>query len=115
SNLKNPAYAQTLRLFAEEGATPFYTGEIAERIVTALRTNINPGILSMKDFAAYKVVRRAPVCSDYRDYEICGMGPPSSGALTIGQILGVLERFDIGSMEDGPAFRHLFAEASRLA
>lgn len=114
-NLKNPAYARTLRLFVEKGAAPFYTGEIAGRIVAALKTNINPGILSMEDFAAYEVIKRAPVCSNYRDYEICGMGPPSSGALTIGQILGVLERFDIGSMEDGPAFRHLFAEASRLA
>lgn len=115
STLKNPAYAQTLRLFAEHGAAPFYTGELAERIVAALKTNINPGILTMEDFAAYKVVKRAPVCMDYREHEICGMGPPSSGALTVGQILGVLEQFDIGSMEDGPAFRHLFAEASRLA
>src|SRR5690606_22988756 len=115
SILKNPAYAQTLRLFAEHGAAPFYTGELAERIVAALKTNINPGILTMEDFAAYKVVKRPPVCMDYREHEICGMGPPSSGALTVGQILGVLEQFDIGSMEDGPAFRHLFAEASRLA
>lgn len=115
STLKNQAYAQTLRLFAGQGAAPFYTGELAGRIVAALQTNINPGILSMEDFAAYKVIKRPPVCSDYRDHEICGMGPPSSGALTIGQILGVLEKFDIGSMEDGPAFRHLFAEASRLA
>eukprot|EP00873_Tetraselmis_striata_P030157 jgi/Tetstr1/450421/TSEL_037457.t1 len=115
STLTNQAYADTLRLYAEEGAAPFYTGEIAEDIVAALNTNINPGILTMEDFAAYEVVQRDPVCMDYRGYEVCGMGPPSSGALTVGQILGVLEPFDIAAMEDGVAFRHLFAEASKLA
>jgi gamma-glutamyltranspeptidase/glutathione hydrolase len=115
STLTNPAYADTLRLFAEQGAEPFYTGEIAEDIVAALNTNINPGILTMEDFAAYEVVKRDPVCMDYRGYEVCGMGPPSSGAYTVGQILGLLEPFDLASMEDGVEFRHLFAEASRLA
>ncbi len=113
--LRNPAYAETLRIFAAEGAEPFYTGEIAEDIVAALNTNINPGILTMEDFAAYEVVMRDPVCFDYRGYDVCGMGPPSSGALTIGQILGILEQFEIAEMSDGPEFRHLFAEASRLA
>ncbi len=115
STLANPAYAETLRLFAEQGSEPFYTGEIAEDIVAALNTNINPGILTMEDFAAYEVVKRDPVCMDYRGYEVCGMGPPSSGAYTVGQILGLLEPFDLASMEDGVEFRHLFAEASRLA
>lgn len=115
STLTNQAYADTLRLYAEEGAAPFYTGEIAEDIVAALNTNINPGILTMEDMAAYEVIKRDPVCMDYRGYEVCGMGPPSSGALTVGQILGVLEPFDIAAMEDGVAFRHLFAEASKLA
>ena len=80
--LKNPAYADTLRLFAEEGAAPFYTGEIAEDIVAALNTNINPGMLTMEDLAAYEVVMRDPVCTDYRGFDVCGMGPPSSGGLT---------------------------------
>lgn len=115
ATLINPAYADTLRLYAEQGAAPFYTGQIAQDIVAALRTNINPGMLTMEDFARYEVVVREPVCMDYRSYEICGMGPPSSGALTIGQILGILERFDLPAMEDGVEFRHLFAEASRLA
>ncbi|WMT91049.1 gamma-glutamyltransferase [Pelagibacterium sp. H642] len=115
STLSNPEYAETLQLFAEQGAAPFYTGEIAEDIVAALNTNINPGILTMEDFAAYEVVKRDPVCMDYRGYEVCGMGPPSSGAYTVGQILGLLEPFDLASMEDGVEFRHLFAEASRLA
>lgn len=115
STLTNQAYADTLKLFASEGSAPFYTGEIAEDIVAALNTNINPGILTMEDFEAYTVEMRDPVCMDYRGYEVCGMGPPSSGALTVGQIMGLLEPFDIPAMEDGVEFRHLFAEASRLA
>lgn len=115
STLTNQAYADTLRLYAQEGAAPFYTGEIAQDIVAALQTNINPGILTLEDFGTYEVVQRDPVCMDYRSYEVCGMGPPSSGALTVGQILGILEPFDLASMEDGVEFRHLFAEASRLA
>lgn len=115
ATLTNQAYADTLRLYAGQGATPFYTGEIAQDIVASLRTNINPGILTMEDFARYEVVLRDPVCMDYRSYEICGMGPPSSGGLSVGQIMGILERFDVATMEDGVEFRHLFAEASRLA
>ncbi|TWG49300.1 gamma-glutamyltransferase [Aminobacter sp. J44] len=113
--LKNPAYAETLEIFAREGAPPFYTGEIARDVLAALRTNINPSILSEEDFASYKVVKREPVCAPYREYEVCGMGPPSSGALTVGQMLGILSHFDIALLEDGIEFRHLFAEASRLA
>ena len=113
--LKNPDYAETLRLFAKEGSAPFYTGEIAQDIVAALQTNINPGMLTMEDFAAYEVAMRDPVCTDYRGFEVCGMGPPSSGALTVGQILGLLEPFDLGEMGDGVEARHLFTQASRLA
>jgi gamma-glutamyltranspeptidase/glutathione hydrolase len=113
--LKNPDYAETLRLFAEEGAAPFYTGEIAADIVAALNTNINPGMLTMEDMAAYEVVMRDPVCTDYRGFDVCGMGPPSSGGLTVGQILELLEPFDFKAMGDGVEARHLFTQASRLA
>ena len=113
--LKNPDYAETLRLFAKEGSAPFYTGEIAQDIVAALQTNINPGMLTMEDFAAYEVAMRDPVCTDYRGFEVCGMGPPSSGALTVGQILELLEPFDLAEMGDGVEARHLFTQASRLA
>lgn len=111
----NPDYARTLRLFADRGAAPFYTGQIARDAVAALATDTNPGMLTMRDFAEYRVIERAPVCFSYRDHEVCGMGPPSSGALTVGQILGILDRFDIAAMGDGTDARHLFAEASRLA
>lgn len=113
--LQNPAYARTLRLVADQGAAPFYTGQIARDIVAAVRTEVNPGLLTMEDFARYEVIEREPVCIDYRQNEVCGMGPPSSGGLTVGQMLAMLEAFDLPAMGEGVEARHLFAEASRLA
>lgn len=112
--LKNPDYAQTLRLIATQGPDAFYRGEIADDIVTAVRSAPgNPGTLSKDDLARYRVIERAPVCVTHHAYKVCGMGPPSSGALTVGQILGQLNAFDIS--EPTPETFHLIAEASRLA
>ena len=113
--LTNPAFAETLRRYAAEGSAPFYAGDVAEGIVAAVRTESNPGELTMEDFAAYEVIERAPVCVDYRGAEVCGMGPPSSGGLTVGQILGMLESFDLPGLGPGAQARHLFIEASKLA
>ncbi|WP_397543458.1 gamma-glutamyltransferase [Roseovarius salis] len=115
--LRNPAYAETLRILARQGPEPFYTGAIARDIVQTVRNAPgNPGVMSGVDLAIYRVKERAPVCAPYRGHEVCGMGPPSSGALTVGQILGMLAPFDIASM--GPqsveAWR-LIGDASRLA
>ena len=112
--LTNPALARTLRLIAAEGIAPFYTGAIAGDIVEAVRTETNPGILTMADMAAYEVVERTPVCVLYREHEVCGMGPPSSGALTVGQMLGILDNFDLSSMSQAEAWHH-YIEAARLA
>jgi gamma-glutamyltranspeptidase/glutathione hydrolase len=113
--LTNPAFADTLRLIAAEGSAPFYTGEIAADIVAAVRTDINPGILTLDDMAAYEVVHRDPVCVPYRAYEVCGMGPPTSGGLTVGQILRLLEGFDLPAMGPSAEAWHLYIEAARLA
>jgi gamma-glutamyltranspeptidase / glutathione hydrolase len=116
TTLSNPAFGETLRLYAAEGARPFYAGEIAEAIVEAVRTEENTGILTMQDMNAYEVVERETVCIEYRGRDVCGMGPPpSSGALTIGQILGMLEAFDLPGIGPGTEASHLFLEASRLA
>ncbi len=115
--LKNPKYGQTLRLLATDGADVFYTGEIAKDIVKAVQDNPdNPGVLAEVDLAIYQVKERAPVCMTYRAHDICGMGPPSSGALTVGQILGLLAPFDLASMgADNAAGWRLIGDASRLA
>lgn len=117
--LRNPEFAATLRLIAAGGADAFYSGEIAQRIVTAVRSvNDAPGDLSLDDLARYSVVEREAVCSPYRTFRICGMGPPSSGGITIAQTLGILEGFEVGQTP-AQAMRshalHLVAEAEKLA
>ena len=116
-HLSNPAYATTLKTLATEGADAFYKGPIAARIIEAVRMHpTNPGLLSMTDLANYRVKERAAVCAPYRGYEVCGMGPPSSGAVAIGQILGVLEPFDITTLgPDDPESWRLIGDATRLA
>ncbi len=113
--LINTDYADTLRQIATRGTDAFYTGPIAEDIVATVRNaEGNPGVLSTLDLALYDVVERAPVCVAYRVYDICGMGPPSSGALTVGQILGIVNNFDISDPSDPNTWR-LIGDASRLA
>ncbi len=113
--LRNPKFADALELIQRYGSKPFYEGRIAEDIVEAVQTPFNPGILTMADMAAYEVIERPAVCANYRDFEVCGMGPPSSGALTVGQILEILSRFDLPKMGPGVESAHLFAEAAKLA
>lgn len=113
--LRNPAFAETLRAIAAARAQPLYEGALADAIIAAVRTETNPGILTRADLSAYRVITRAPVCIAYRGDEVCGMGPPSSGGLTVGQIMGVLEHFDMAGAGPGAAGLHLLAEASKLA
>lgn len=115
--LTNPEYGETLRVLAADGASGFYGGEIAADIISAVRNAPgNPGVLSGVDLALYQVIEREPVCAAYRVYEVCGMGPPSSGALTVGQILGMLDGFDLAGLgpDSAEAWR-LIGDASRLA
>lgn len=114
--LKNPAYARTLRLIAEGGADAFYEGEIAEAIVAAVNSAPNPGGMTLEDLRDYRPVKRAPVCGPYRGLEVCSMAPPSSGGVTLLQILALLEPFDMkGAGADSVEAIHLLFEASRLA
>ena len=114
--LKNPAYAETMRIIAEGGADAFYEGAIAEAIVEAVNTAPNPGGMTLEDIAAYKPIKRAPVCGAYRAYEICSMAPPSSGGVTTLQIMAMLEPFDLAGAGAGSVEAlHLIFEASRLA
>lgn len=114
--LKNPAFAATLRAIAGRGADAFYEGEIAQDIVATVTGHKgNPGDITLEDLAAYKVEERAPVCGRYRVYTLCGMGPPSSGAVAVQQILGVLETRDMARLGPGAEAAHWFAEAGKLA
>ena len=115
--LKNPAYAQTLRKLAEEGADAFYRGEIAGAIVDAVRNDPkNPGVMTLKDMAGYRAKVRDPLCSVFLQYRVCGADAPSSGGTTVGAILGTLGQFDLSGYQVGDSeVIHLFAEASELA
>ena len=115
--LTNAAYARTLRAIAASGADAFYTGPIAADIVATVQgAEGNPGVLSELDLAVYQVRERAPVCASYRAHDVCGMGPPSSGALTVGQILGMLDSYDLAALgADNPESWRLIGDASRLA
>ena len=115
--LTNPDYAATLKVIAEKGADAFYTGEIASDIVaTVTGAEGNPGVLSDIDLALYRVLERPAVCAAYRAHEVCGMGPPSSGGLAVGEILGALDSYDLGKSgpESVESWR-LIGDASRLA
>ena len=115
--VRNLALAETLRLIAQLGPDGFYKGKVAQAIVDAVSTAPRGAVaLTLKDLQSFKPRKRKSLCSSYRAYRLCGMGPPSSGGVTSIQILKVLERFDIASLAPRSAKAvHLFSEAQRLA
>ena len=115
--LKNPEFARSVRLLAEKGSAPFYQGAQAQNIVRAVTGAVdNPGKISMADLKNYRVIEREPVCAPYREYEVCGMGAPSSGAIALGEILGVLQNQDMKALgaENIHSWRWI-GDASRIA
>lgn len=117
TRLANPDYAATLRLLAEQGADALHQGALAEAIVATVQGFAeNPGLLSVDDLGDYRVIEREPVCVSYRAHEVCGMGPPSSGGLTVGQILSIASHFELGTLgPDDPMSWRILGDATRLA
>ena len=117
SNLRNPAFADTLRRIAAGGADAFYLGAIAQDIVRTIQSApLNPGRMSLQDMASYRAKRREPVCTPYRSWFVCGMPPPTSGGVTTLQILSMLSSMDLTELRaDSPQSIHLISEASKLA
>lgn len=115
--VKNPAMAKTLRDIAQNGPEAFYKGEIAANIVAvAAGSHINPSDMTLQDLADYKAEEQSALCAPYRVYIVCGMAPPSSGATTILQMLGMLQHFDMAALgKDDPKAWHLIGEAMQLA
>ncbi|SDJ64197.1 gamma-glutamyltransferase [Billgrantia gudaonensis] len=119
--LKNPALGAILRVIAEEGSSGLHTGRIAEDLVFRVQNHPErSGSLSQEDLASYAAKTREPLCTAWRDYRVCGFPPPSSGHLTIMQILGMLERLPalespLAEGRPSDAWLHRFLEASRLA
>lgn len=114
SVLKNPAFAGTLSETALKGVRVFYRGRSAQDLVRRVKSA--GGSLSVSDLRVYEAVERQPVCGSYRSYLVCGMGPPTSGGLTVIQILKMLEPFDMASLHPMSArAAHIFTQAARLA
>ncbi len=122
--LKQPDLAKTLRLIAEQGPDVFYRGEISEAIVEVQkRTQAGPagvGRMTLSDLDQYDVKIRQPIVGDYRGYTMKSMSPPSSGGLTVIQMLKMLERFPMGNASQGFGFGatrtlNVMIEAMRLA
>ncbi|MEM5499785.1 gamma-glutamyltransferase family protein [Paraglaciecola mesophila] len=87
--LKNPEYAKTLQIIAND-PSEFYHGDIAKKIAAMVQQQPRAGSLTAEDIAAYQAVKRTALCQDYRDTQICGAPPPSSW-LAVGMIMGILE------------------------
>jgi gamma-glutamyltranspeptidase/glutathione hydrolase len=131
--LKNPALANVFKRIAKEGPDALYYGPIAEEITRKVQGNSNAGSLTLTDLKGYSAVERAPLCTDYKRWKVCGMPPPSSGGIAIAQILGTLQALEArdprmtlallkpvkndspAGLEPVPDAVHLIAEADRLA
>lgn len=131
--LKNPALAAVFKRIAKEGPDALYHGPIADEIARKVQGNRNAGSLSQADLKAYTAKERTPLCTDYKQYQVCGMPPPSSGGIAVAQILGTLQAVEArdprqaiapmkpvksaspAGLEPTPEAVHLIAEAGRLA
>ncbi len=112
--LKNPAYAETLKLVAAEGPNAILTGKIAHDIVQRLSEDPLPGSMTMADLAAYKPHESEALCRPYRVYLVCTTQAPSGGPALL-EALGLIEHTDIASRGPADAQGWLqIAEAERL-
>jgi gamma-glutamyltranspeptidase / glutathione hydrolase len=121
--MRNPDLADTYREIAARGTDAFYSGPIGRDMVESVQTpplapdaTIDPpaGLMTEADVAAYRTIDRAPTHVRYRGYDVYGMAPSSSGGITVGEALNILERFDLSGMDRAQALHH-YLEASRLA
>jgi gamma-glutamyltranspeptidase/glutathione hydrolase len=125
--LTNPAYSKTLGVIASDPQS-FYAGDIARAIVVAAADTSGgrtPSLLTPEDLSSYTAKKREPLCAPYRDKEICGMPPPSSGGIAVAATLGMLEHFpmaehkptdvDLNGGKPTVMGVHLISEAERLA
>ena len=125
SVVRNPELAKTYQQIARQGPGAFYGGPIGAAVAdtvehppvapdSQLGFPIRPGVMTAADVARYTAPIRAPTHVDYRGYDVYGMGPPSSGGSTVGEVLNILEGFDFSGPDRALAL-HRYIEASRLA
>ena len=110
---KQPDLARTLQLISDSGPNVFYRGQIADLIVAEMQRG--GGLISKSDLAAYRPKWRTPIHLMYRGYTIYSMPPASSGGVTMGEILNIMEGFEALPAFGTADYVHLEAEAMRRA
>jgi len=110
--IKQPDLANTLEAIAAQGAKGFYTGRVAEDLVSGVRAT--GGIWTLADLAAYKVIERKPLVGSYHGARIVSASPPSSGGIAVVDALNILSGFDLHGV-DSVTRKHLVIEAMRRA
>jgi gamma-glutamyltranspeptidase/glutathione hydrolase len=132
--LLNKPLAEMFRAVAAGRSDALLSGPVAADIATTIRTDANPGLMTVDDLAATTAVERRPICLSYRTHMVCSAGPPSTGGVTLLESLGILEHADgaaatgmptsankgfPGPRQETPSLNlaavHLLAEAERLA
>lgn len=112
--LKQPDLARTLDRIANQGPAGFYEGETALLLEKEMKAN--GGLITRDDLKNYQAKQRAPIRGTYRGYDIIGMGPPSSGGISVQMMLNILESHDLKANGYGSAKNlHLVAESMRRA
>jgi gamma-glutamyltranspeptidase/glutathione hydrolase len=111
SLFKQPDLAKTLQLISDSGRDVFYRGQIADLIVAEMQHG--GGLITKDDLKAYKPRWRSPIQLTYRGHTIYSMPPASSGGVTMGEILNMMEGFDTLSAFGSPSYVHLLVEAMR--
>ncbi|MFN2443340.1 MAG: gamma-glutamyltransferase [Thermoanaerobaculia bacterium] len=112
--VRQQALAKTLQRIATGGPREFYEGATAKLIVDAMRKD--GGIMTARDLREYAPIWRAPIRVDYHDYQIFTMAPPSAGGILLGQMLQILEAYDLESFgHQTPLALHLLSEVERRA
>jgi gamma-glutamyltranspeptidase/glutathione hydrolase len=110
---KNPDLARTFKLLAEKGMGEFYRGELARKIVEAVKAK--GGILTLEDLASFQAREVKPLRGVYKDYVLYTIPPPSSGGLHTIQLLNILETWPLRDWgQNSPAYIHHFSEALRF-
>jgi len=113
--LKNPNFANTLRIISLKKSKGFYQGIIAKNIVYAAQNSpIKKGIIELNDLKNYEAKKRKPLCGKYRKYKICSAPLPSAGGFSILQVLGILEEFELPKDKINENI-HLIIEASKYS
>lgn len=108
------ALANTLEQIAKNGRNEFYKGETAKTLVNYIQSK--GGIITLEDLEKYQAIWRNPITFQYKDYKLISMAPPSSGGITIGQILKMIEPFNVQKYKyNSEKYIQLLVEAERRA